>query len=1005
MFRVIAVVLLLLNFYFSYPQNYFQQEVSYRIEVVLNDVNHSLKGSIRIDYTNASPDELSEIYMHLWPNAYKNLNTALAKQLLENGSRSFYFSDPDERGYIDSLDFIVDGKKVEWNYDPEHIDIGILKLNEKLKPGGRISISTPFYVKIPSSKFSRLGHDGQSYQLTQWYPKPAVYDKDGWHAMPYLDQGEFYSEFGSFEVFITIPENYLVAATGVLHDEEEKKKLIQKAKETAEIKFFEQDNSFPSSSQQTKKLKYTQDNIHDFAWFADKRFHVLKGEVRMETTDQIIDSWAFFTNEDAQHWKKSIEYINDAVKYYSQWVGPYPYAHATAVSAPVSAGGGMEYPMITVISQVPNDYLLENVIVHEVGHNWFYGIFGTNERKYPWMDEGVNSFYEHRYFYTKYPDRQMGDQMIGDLGFVGKLTGLDKITSLDLAKITYLVTARQHTDQPINLPAEEYTSLNYGAIVYAKTALAFEYLKNYLGESEFDAAMQAFHSKWRFMHPQPEDMKNIFELVIKKDLKWFFDDLLSETELDYKIVSMKEKENSIAVKIKNKGDVSAPLTVGAQNQNGFWTYVWSDGFEGTKEVELPKDDYQLIKIDHENVMPESNAFNNSYRPDGIFKKFEPFSLKFFGALENPDRTQIFFTPVAGYNMYDKLMPGIAFYNFLIPRKNFEYILVPMYGLDSERLVGTGNVQYNFYPASGFLHAVRPAFNIYSFTYADDPLELYFRKLAPELTFDFRKKNPRSPVSQSVRIRSINIFEQDIRWSFANEKYVREENNLIYNDLTYSVARNHNFNPWHINVTFEQGDEYLKSFVEAEYSFSFKRKTNGIDVRWFIGGFLMNDNPGRTIFKMSGWTGFDDYLYDHVYIGRTETDGKFSRQMVEEDGGFKVYTPIGRSDKWLTAVNLKVSIPKLPIRIFVDAGTYSGAKDAFTGSEALMYDAGLILSIIPNVTEIYFPIFTSDDITQVHELNNPDYKDMNRFEKVWDRTRFMIRFKEMNPFNLFRSIGK
>jgi hypothetical protein len=1006
MFRIGAVILLSLIFSFAFAQKDFQQKVSYVINVTLDDVNHYLHGNISIEYVNNSPHELREIYIHLWPNAYKDLNTALAKQLLENGKTNFYFSAPEERGFIDSLDFVVDNREVKWDFHAEHIDIGIIKLTKPLLPDSKITVSTPFRVKIPSSKFSRLGHHGQSYQITQWYPKPAVYDKNGWHPMPYLDQGEFYSEFGSFEVNITLPENYLVAATGVLQNDDERQKLINKARETAEIKFFERENTFPPSSSNIKRLRYIQDNVHDFAWFADKRFHVLKGEIFFEDTDQLIETWAFFTNTDAHLWKKSIEYINDGIKYYSQWVGTYPYAHATAVSAPISAGGGMEYPMVTVISTVHNDYLLENVIVHEIGHNWFYGILGNNERKHPWMDEGINSFYEHRYFYTKYPGKGMGEQIIGNLGFLGKNAGLDKVTSLDLAKTLYLITARQRTDQPINLHSEEFTSLNYGAIVYSKAALAFEYLKNYLEEGVFDAAMHSYYNQWRFRHPSPDDLRLVFETQTNKNLSWFFDELIgTDKYLDYKILSVKEKERSILIKIKNKGAIAGPLSVGAQNKNGFWTYLWVDGFEGIKEFELPKDDYKLIKIDFENVMPELNSKNNNYRPGALFKKFEPLDFKFLGAVENPEKTQIFFTPVVGYNRYDEIMPGIAFYNFLIPRRNFEYILVPMYGIGSGRLVGTGNMQYNFYSASGFFHAFRPAVNYYSFSYSNHPLDLFFRKITPQLTIDLKKNNPRSAVNQSIRLRSVNIFQEDVRWSFEDREYVTVENNLIYNDVQYNVARKHNFNPWFVNITFEQGDEYLKSFVEAKYAFSYKNKTHGVDLRLFFGGFLINENSGRAQFKMSGWDGRQDYLYDHVFIGRTDADGKYARQMVEEDGGFKVYTPIGRSDKWLTAVNLKIALPFLPVRIFADAGTYSGAKDAFSYSETLMYDAGLMIAIIPNVSEIYFPFFTSDDIRRVHELNNPGFDEKNAFKKMFDQVRFMIRFKEMNPFNLFRSIGK
>ena len=164
---------------------------------------------------NNSPNSIDFIWMHLWPNAYKDNNTAFAKQMWENGRSKFYFSDEDDRGYIDSLNFTIKGVPLQVEAHPEWIDVVKLILPAPLAPGKRITIETPFKVKIPIV-FSRLGHSGKHYEITQWYPKPAVYDMDGWHPMPYLNMGEFYSEFGTFDVKITIPEKYVVMGTGTI---------------------------------------------------------------------------------------------------------------------------------------------------------------------------------------------------------------------------------------------------------------------------------------------------------------------------------------------------------------------------------------------------------------------------------------------------------------------------------------------------------------------------------------------------------------------------------------------------------------------------------------------------------------------------------------------------------------------------------------------------------------------------------------------------------------------
>jgi hypothetical protein len=306
-----------------------QQHVAYKIDVKLDDEQNLLIGNISMVYTNNSPNELKEIYMHLWPNAYSNRNTAFAKQHLENGKTDFYFAKPDEQGSIDSISFLVDNEKINWKLTND-VDIALLNLNENLYPGKSIIISTPFYVYLPKV-FSRMGHEKQLYCITQWFPKPAVYDVNGWNPIPYLDQGEFYSEFGSFDVSITIPKNYVVAATGNLQNEEEMNFLSNLNSKTP-VEF----DVPPISSNEFKTLRYLQDSVHDFAWFASKEFNVKKGEIALQN-GKIIETWLFAKNINAF----GVDYINEGVKYYSDHIGNYPYNLAQVVITPLEAGAGM----------------------------------------------------------------------------------------------------------------------------------------------------------------------------------------------------------------------------------------------------------------------------------------------------------------------------------------------------------------------------------------------------------------------------------------------------------------------------------------------------------------------------------------------------------------------------------------------------------------------------------------------------------------------------------------
>src|SRR5690606_23281105 len=233
---------------------YFQQEVDHVIDVRLDDRGHVLRGSGTFTYRNNSPNALDTLWIHLWPNAYRDRSTALCAQKDGHNEFSLHFAQPEDRGFIDSLDFNSAGQRIDWGYHPTHPDIAWLVLPETLRTGEQTSITTPFRVAVPNAQFSRLGHSGQAYYITQWYPKPAVYNADGLHAMPYLDQGEFYAEYGSYDVSITLPANYVVGATGLLQDTPAEEAWMDSLAGLPLM--LDGTNAFPPSFGSTKTLRF-----------------------------------------------------------------------------------------------------------------------------------------------------------------------------------------------------------------------------------------------------------------------------------------------------------------------------------------------------------------------------------------------------------------------------------------------------------------------------------------------------------------------------------------------------------------------------------------------------------------------------------------------------------------------------------------------------------------------------------------------------------------------------
>ena len=306
-------------------------DVSYTIRVSLDDKEHQLHGSVEILFRNDTGKNLDSLCLLLSPNAYKDNSTAFASQRIRFGYTDFHFARPKERGGIDSLDFKWEDKSISFSYDSTHGDIGWIIPDEPLHPGEICRLETPFKVQIPES-FSRLGRVGQSYQVTQWFPKLAMYDTDGWHPLPYLDIGEFYSEFASYDVTIDIPKNYIVAATGLLTAGWYDDSVLENQPSAI----------FPPTSDRRKEIRFTASGVHDFAWFADKRFAVRSEDVALSTGT--TKAWAFYTSTSAAVWDSATTFLSDALKTLDKQVGSYPYPHMTAVEAPLSAGTGMEYP-------------------------------------------------------------------------------------------------------------------------------------------------------------------------------------------------------------------------------------------------------------------------------------------------------------------------------------------------------------------------------------------------------------------------------------------------------------------------------------------------------------------------------------------------------------------------------------------------------------------------------------------------------------------------------------
>lgn len=910
------LLLLFTVFYFygdAFTQNnYWQQQVNYTIDVSLNDADNTLKGFEKIEYINNSPDTLHFIWFHLWPNAYKNDRTAFSEQLLKNDQTDFYFSTEDKRGYINQLDFKVNDETAELQPDSLNIDIAKLILPQPLAPHQSIIIATPFHEKLPYN-ISRGGYVGQTYQATQWFPKPAVYDSKGWHQMPYLDQGEFYSEFGNWKVNITVPDNYIIAASGYLQNADELQHLLdlskQKSSAQKNCKLFQQllpdikkgeklepESLAPPSSKKTKTLNYILNNAHDFAWFASKLFLVQHDTVQLQTHN--VDMFSYYNPWQADEWQNSVKYMKDATRFYSKYVGEYPYNIISAVAGNAEVNsGGMEYPTITLITLNAGQQELDATLAHELGHNWFYGILASNERDHAWMDEGINSYYQHRYEIEKYGNTSDEPQ------FSNAFLKARMPATFNETQIATLEKIKK--DQPIDTTSAAYTETNYNLMVYGKTPIWMNDLQQQLGAQIFDSSMHHYFETWKFKHPYPQDFKNEIEESSHQNIDSLYNKLFVTGPI---VNDHQQKQIKLA-------------TVFNFKETGKYNYISFLPFIGFNNY-----DKLMIGVAFHNYQLPLNKFNFLIAP-----LYATSSKQLNGAAR------------LSYNVFEKSywletsLSGISYsfnkYNDGVDPTLYQRVIriVPSIKL----------VLYN----KDLLSTKRTIIQARSFLLREDELE-------------FTTINNPTDTFVSVNTKPVNSYINQLNFTFLDNRILFPYSGELTIDQGKQFIRAGFTGKYFFNFTKTAGVH--ARFFAGKFFYLTSSPNIFTTLRYNL--------------TLKGPTGYQDYTYSNYFIGRNDFNAIFSQQIMQRDGYFKIETDLqpsssGTTDNWLMAANLESDFPdffnpfkilpfKMPVKIFFDIGTFGDARKYQSSDVKLRYDAGLELSLFHSALNIYAPIIYS-----------------------------------------------
>ena len=598
--KLVLNLIFLIVFGVGFSQNntsYWQQKADYKIAIDLDVETHQYKGVQELTYTNNSPDTLYRVFYHLYFNAFQPGSE------MDIRSRNIEDSDkrvgdriskllPSEIGFIKPQRLTQDGVLLSFEIAGTILEVD---LNTPILPNKSTVFTMDWDAQIPIQvrRSGRNNAEGIAYSMTQWFPKIAEYDFEGWHAVPYIAR-EFHSVWGDYDVRIKLDENYIIGGTGYLQNSD-KKGLGEKTKGS------------------TRTWHFKAPNVHDFAWGADKNFihDTYKGP-----NGVILNFYYKNDPEIIENWKNLQEKTAQLLSYFNKHIGDYPYKQYSVIQG---GDGGMEYAMCTLITGKRKLESLIGVTAHELAHTWFQFLLATNESKHEWMDEGFTSY--------------ISNLAMNEIMKEGK----DNPNSNSYRGYSYIATSGK--EQPQSTQADRYTTnTGYSIAAYSKGAVFLSQLEYVIGKDNLNKTLLRYYKEWAFKHPTPNDFIRVAEKVSGAELDWYLTDWTQTTNtIDYGIKNIVSEKEKTTITIERIGLMPMPIDIKVTYEDGkmdnfyiplqmmrtnkpnprigeSWTVLpdWAWAYPNYSFV-LKKDKrIKSIVIDDSGLMADINLENNTY---------------------------------------------------------------------------------------------------------------------------------------------------------------------------------------------------------------------------------------------------------------------------------------------------------------------------------------------------------------------------------------------------------
>lgn len=537
----------------------FQQAVDYKMDVKMDVKTNQYTGIQTLKYTNNSPDTLTRVFYHLYYNAFQpgSMMDVRSRTIADPDARvkdRISKLKPEEIGYLHAKSLKMNGEAVKFKEVETILQVDLVK---PILPNTTVTFEMEFDGQVPLQvrRSGRDSEEGVRYSMSQWYPKMANYDEQGWHANPYVAR-EFYGIWGNFDVKITIDKTYVLGGTGYLQNPNE----IGHGYEDAGVKV-------PSPKGNTLTWHFVAPKVHDFMWAADPKYK----HDRVQMANGITVHHFYIPGEKtSENWEKLKAYTPKAIEYMSKMFGQYPYKQFSVVQG---GDGGMEYAMSTLITgQRPLNSLV-GVMVHELAHSWFHGVLATNESLYPWMDEGFTSYATNLTMGSIFQPSATPHR--------GSYAG-------------YFRLAKSGMEEPMSTHSDHYhTNTAYSSAAYSKGAVFLEQLGYILGSEVRDRGMHRYWNTWQFKHPNVNDFVRVMEKESGLELDWYKEYFVNSTKtIDYSVKEVKPTAEGASVTLERVGLMPMPIDLVVTFKDGSqqMVYLPLDIMRGEKleESGMPK---------------------------------------------------------------------------------------------------------------------------------------------------------------------------------------------------------------------------------------------------------------------------------------------------------------------------------------------------------------------------------------------------------------------------------